>query len=182
MRGHPMHRTSLWATQTTRPAPKRAPGYVIEAASEAVMAKTPPARQNLPLDRQKHVARRRVRRNTHRERSPEASSMHGRGPDGTHFCLSGYARSRERRTSLIRATCFRDQGRVSPSDTMPNRRSAFSRQGAIAKACGPSDQSAHPSSPNAARRPKVCLLPLRRGRNSSPPQRASSPLTYSFVV
>ena len=41
-----MHRTSLWATQTTRPAPKRAPGYVIEAASEAVMAKTPPARQN----------------------------------------------------------------------------------------------------------------------------------------
>lgn len=130
----------------------------------------------------KHVARRRARRNTRCERSPKAGSMHGRGPDGTHFCLSGYARSRERRTSLIRATCFRDQGRVSPSDTMLNRRSAFSRQDATAKVRSPNDQSAKPSSPNVARRPKMRYLPLRRGRNSSPPQRASSPLAYFFDV
>lgn len=114
-----------------------------------------------PLNRQKHVARRRVRCNTRRERSPKAGSMHVCGPDGTHFCLSGYARSRERRTSLIRATCFRDQGRVSPSGIMLNRRSAFSRQGAAAEVRSPSDQSAHPSSPNVARRPKVCRLSLR---------------------
>ncbi len=131
-------RPALWATQTTGPAPKCAPGYVFEAADEVVMAKTPPARQNLPLDRQKHVAQRRVRRNTHRERSPEASSMHGRGPDRTHFCLSGYTQSRERRTSLIRATYFRDQSRVNHSDIMLNRRSASSRPGTAAEACGPS--------------------------------------------
>ena len=127
-----------------------------------------------PFNRQKHVARRRVRRNARRERSPKASSMHGRGPDGTHFCLSGYARSRERRTSLIRATCFPDQGRVSPSDAMLNRRSAFSRQGATAKVRSPNNQSAKPSSPNVARRPKMRYLPLRRGRNSSPPARKFS--------
>lgn len=133
------------------------------------MAKTPPARQNLPLDRQKHVARRRVRRNARRERSPKAGSMHGCGPDGTHFCLSGYARSRERRTSLIRAACFRDQDRVNPSGIKLNRRSAFSRQGATAKVRSPNDQSAKPSSPNVARRPKMRYLPLRRGRNNSTP-------------
>ena len=122
-----------------------------------------------PFNRRKYVARRRVRRSIRRERSPEARSMHGCGPDGTHFCLSGYARSRERRPSLIRATCFRDQDRVNPSAIMLNRGSAFSRQGATAKVRSPSDQSAHPSSPNVARRPKACLLPMRRGRNNSTP-------------
>lgn len=42
-------RTALWATQTTGPAPKCAPGYVFEAADEVVMAKTPLRDKICPL-------------------------------------------------------------------------------------------------------------------------------------
>ena len=76
-------------------------------------------------------------------------------PRTTHFPHSGYVFSRP--------------GSRHPSDIMLNRRSAFSRQSATAKVRSPNDQSAHPSSPSVARRPKACLLPMRRGRNNSTP-------------
>ena len=47
--GHPTRQTELRAIQTAGPAPKHAPGYVLEVASEALMAKTPSVRHNSPL-------------------------------------------------------------------------------------------------------------------------------------